>query len=97
LLEALLEALLWLVGQIVRAAAWFVTDLVIGFMGYATARALVPVLTFGTVRVEDDPFKVIGLWRRTARGVVLGSDFAVLVGILLWIMALMLIGTSVAP
>ena len=55
--ELVLETLLRFIGSILRALLAPVTDPIARRVGYRTARVLMPVLSFGSVYVEDSPSK----------------------------------------
>jgi hypothetical protein len=88
--ELVLEALLRLIGSILRALLSLVTDPIVRSVGYRTAKVLMPVLSLGAVCVEDSRFRSLGLYKRTARGIVLHGEFATFLGLMLWIGALVL-------
>lgn len=59
------------------------------FFGYWTARIVIPVVSFGFVFVQhlDDP-RAIRAWSWSGRRIILGHEFACIVGVVIWMVAL---------
>ncbi|HEY0330476.1 MAG TPA: hypothetical protein VGC77_15435 [Rhodopseudomonas sp.] len=77
-----------------------VLDFLLDIIGYTTARMLLPVLTFGRIRVEAVESRDIGFnglgFKRLPDGVLLcASDLAGWIGVLIWALLLVVIALAI--
>jgi hypothetical protein len=73
-------------------------DVILGFLGYTTARLVLPIITFGKVRVQsitsaERGFNWLGFKRVDDGSLICHADLAGLFGVMLWIFVPVLIAT----
>lgn len=77
-----------------------VVDFLLDIIGYGTARMLLPLLTFGRIRVEavksrDAGFNSLGFKRLPGGELLCASDLAGWVGVLIWALLLVVIALAI--